>query len=208
MAALATYARAVTGSAPSYGDVHLETERLLLRRFTAADVDLLVELDSDPAVMRYITGGRPTPRHEIEDDVLPAFLAHYDRWAGFGFWAAIEKATGEFLGWFHLRPHDGAAPDEPELGYRLRRDAWGRGLATEGAQALIDAGFRDHGASRIHAETMVVNVASRRVMEKCGMTLVRHFTADWPDRIEGDEEGDVEYAIVRSDWTARRGPRC
>ena len=76
----------------------LETERLLLRQFTRDDADLLVELDSDPRVMRYITGGIPTSRGEIEGDFLPAFLDYYQRFPGYGFWAALEKTTGEFLG--------------------------------------------------------------------------------------------------------------
>ena len=57
---------------------------------------------------------------------LPAFLAYYERFAGYGFWAAVEKATGQFLGWFHLRPPEGTNPDEPELGYRLLRSAGAR----------------------------------------------------------------------------------
>ena len=73
--------------------VFLETERLLLRRFTEDDLDNLVELDSDPEVMRFITGGRPTPREEVENEILPAFLDHYERYAGYGFWAAVEKST-------------------------------------------------------------------------------------------------------------------
>ena len=89
------------------GEAFLETERLTLRQFTPDDVDNLVELDSDPEVMRYITGGRATPREEIERRELPAFLAYYTRADGYGFWAAVEKATGDFIGWFHLRPHDG-----------------------------------------------------------------------------------------------------
>ena len=67
----------------------------------------------------------------------------------------------------------GCAPgalDEPELGYRLRRSAWGQGYATEGAAALVDKAFRDHGAQRVVAETMAVHTASRRVMEKLGFT--------------------------------------
>ena len=106
-------------------DVFLETERLVLRRFTTDDVDNLVELDSDPDVMHYINGGKPTPRTEVENDILPAFLAYYERFEGFGFWAAIEKSTGEFLGWFHFRPKEGEG--DPELGYRLRKSAWGKG---------------------------------------------------------------------------------
>src|SRR5437763_15348985 len=96
-------------------ETFLETEQLTLRRFTADDVDNLVELDSDPEVMRFINGGRPTPRQEIETDVLPAFLEYYERFVGYGFWAAVEKSTGRFVGWFHFRPLKGAPSDEIEL---------------------------------------------------------------------------------------------
>jgi RimJ/RimL family protein N-acetyltransferase len=180
--------------------VLLETERLVLRRFTAADVDNLVELDSDPDVMHYITGSRTHSREEIETDYLPAFLSYYDRYAGYGFWAAEEESTGEFLGWFHLRPPAGTDPDEPELGYRLRKAAWGRGYATEASRALVHKGFAELGARRVYAETMAVNRASRRVMEKAGLRFVRTFFQDWPDVIEGSEHGDVEYALTRAEW--------
>src|SRR5688500_1582464 len=116
-------------------EIYLETERLVLRRFTLADLDELHALNSDPEVMRYLTGGIPTPREVTEHEILPAFLAYRERTDGHGFWAAIEKATGDFLGWFHLRPPKGAAADEPELGYRLHRAAWGQGYGTEGARA-------------------------------------------------------------------------
>ena len=96
--------------------VYLETERLVLRRFTADDLDDLVALDGDPAVMRYITGGPPTPREEMRDDYLPSWLAYYDRGDRYGFWAAIERATGAFLGWFHLRP----LPEDPRRRARAR----------------------------------------------------------------------------------------
>ena len=65
---------------------------------------------------------------------------------------------------------------------------------------MIDRGFEQFGVERVHAETMVVHTASRRVMEKAGMRLIRTFMADWPVRIEGDEHGDVEYAITRAEW--------
>jgi RimJ/RimL family protein N-acetyltransferase len=180
--------------------IFLETERLVLRRFTEDDVENLVELDSDPEVMRFINGGRPTPREEIESEVLPAFLRYYERFAGYGFWAAVEKSTGEFVGWFHLRPTEADRPHDVELGYRLRRSAWGKGYASEGSRALIDKGFAEFGVQRVFASTMVVNVASRRVMEKAGLRLVRTFHQPWPDYIEGEEQGDVEYALLRSEW--------
>jgi len=64
--------------------VFLETERLVLRRLTVADVDNLVSLDADPDVMRYVTGGIPTPREEVEKEALPAFLGYYERFEGYG----------------------------------------------------------------------------------------------------------------------------
>lgn len=180
--------------------VVLETKRLILRQFTADDVDNLVELDSDPDVMFYVTGGRPTTRDEIATDILPAFLGYYQSFGGYGFWAAVERSTGDFLGWFHLRPGEGHPEDEPELGYRLRKSAWGMGYAAEGSAGLIRKAFTDLNARRVVAETMAVHTSSRRVMEKAGMRLVRIFHQDWPDHIPGDEHGDVEYAITREEW--------
>jgi RimJ/RimL family protein N-acetyltransferase len=181
--------------------VYLRTDRLVLRELTADDLDALVELDSDPEVMHFITGGRPTPRAELRDEMLPYWLDFYRRGEGFGFWAAQERGTGRFLGWFHLRPKAGA--EGAELGYRLRRDVWGQGYASEGSRALVDKAFRELGVDRVYAETMAVNTASRRVMEKAGLRYLRTFHADWPDRIPGDEHGDVEYALTRDEWTAR-----
>jgi RimJ/RimL family protein N-acetyltransferase len=187
-------------------DVLLTTPRLVLRRFTTDDVDLLTDLDSDPEVMLRITGGRPTPREEIVADVLPAFLAYYERGDRWGFWAIEERESDAFVGWFHLRPEEGHPDDEPELGYRLRREFWGRGYASEGSVALIDRAFAECGATRVVANTMVVHTASRRVMENAGLRLVRTYHAPWPDPIPGDEHGDVEYAITRDEWAARTRP--
>jgi RimJ/RimL family protein N-acetyltransferase len=186
--------------------VFLETERLVLRQFTRDDLDLIIELDGDPDVMHYINNGQPVDLDEVTEN-LEWWLGYYERFEGYGFWAAIERATGEFLGWFHFRPHEGAGPLQPELGYRLRRQAWGKGYATEASRALIDKGFIDHGVERVNAETMAVNTGSRRVMEKAGLRFVRTFDAEWPVRIPGDEEGDVEYAITRAEWEADRAAR-
>ncbi|HZU12092.1 MAG TPA: GNAT family N-acetyltransferase [Chloroflexota bacterium] len=180
-------------------DVFVETERLLLRRLTPADLDLLVELDSDPAVMHFITGGIPHSRAEIESEELPGFLSYYERYDGLGFWAAIEKETGTFLGWFHFRPEEDD-PTHVELGYRFRASAWGKGYAAEGSRALIEKGFSEQGVQRVMASTMAVHVASRRVMEKAGPRYIRTFQAEWPYPIPGDEHGEVEYALERHEW--------
>jgi RimJ/RimL family protein N-acetyltransferase len=184
---------------------YLETERLELRELTADDLPSLAELHGDPAVMRYLTGGRPTPPEEIRDTILPRLLAWYDRGGDVGFWAAAARDTGEFLGWFELRPADGGPPDELELGYRLRRPAWGRGYATEGSRALVEKAFTGLGARRVTATTMTVNTGSRRVLEKAGLRYVRTFFADFGEVIEGSEHGDVEYALDRADWERRHG---
>ena len=186
-------------------DTHitLETPRLVLRQFTEDDVDNLFDLNSDPEVMRYLTGGSPTPRDEIRDQLLPFHLAAYDRLDRLGTWAAESAATGEFLGWFHFRPGPDADISNIDLGYRLRRPAWNKGYATEGSRALIDRGFADLGVERVFAHTLTVNAASRHVLEKCGLTLVRTFPYDWPFEIEGAEHGEVEYALTTPAWEAR-----
>lgn len=180
----------------------LETDRLALRRFTPEDVDNLVELDSDPEVMRYLSGGKPTPRRAIETDILPRFIEG-------GYWAAIEKETGDFAGWFGLKPC-GEGSKVFELGYRLRSAAWGKGYATEGSRALIRRAFTELEAERVSAHTYQDNQASRRVMEKCGMRFVRSYRITLEELLQTGtfdvasnelwDGDDVEYAITREEW--------
>ncbi|GAA2751676.1 MULTISPECIES: GNAT family N-acetyltransferase [Kitasatospora] len=187
-------------------DVRLRTERLTLRRFTPADLDALALLHGDPAVMRYIDDGRPVAREVVAERTLPALLAEYRELpAGLGCWAAVERAGGEFAGWFALRPaHSVGLAGGIELGYRLRPARWGLGYGGEGARALVDSAFAELGAERVVATTMAVNAASRRVMEKAGLRYVRTFFEEWPEYLEGAEHGDVEYAVSRAEWTATR----
>lgn len=168
---------------------HFDTERLRLRPLSLADVDDLVALDSDPEVMRYINGGNPTPPEVVEETVRSSL--------GYR-WVAAERATQRFVGWFSLRP--GTAGHE--LGYRLRREAWRRGLATEGSRALVARAFEHLQSHRVWAQTMTVNAKSRRVLERCGLRYVRTFHVEWPETIEGTELGDVEYEILRPEWEA------
>ncbi len=183
-------------------EIYLETERLVLRRFTTGDVELLVELDSDLEVMRFLTG-QVTPRDEIENKVLPGMLDVYARHPGLGTFAAHEKATGEFVGWFGLQPTGTAGV--LDVGYRLRRQTWGRGYATEGTRALIAKAFTDLGAERVVADTMAVNTRSRRVMVKSGLRFVRVFHVAFEDPVPGTEHGEVEYAVDQQTWSATVG---
>jgi RimJ/RimL family protein N-acetyltransferase len=183
--------------------VILETPRLAIRQFTEDDIDNLFDLNSDPDVMRYL--GRPPPREVLRDEVIPFHLAVYRRLDRLGTWAAESADSGEFLGWFHFRPGPDGDMTNIDLGYRLRRPTWNKGYATEGSRALITMGFTDLGVQRVFAHTMTVNTASRRVMEKCGLTLVRTATYTGPDAdaIEGSAYGEVEYALTKNEWEER-----
>lgn len=181
--------------------VFLETDRLTLRRFTEDDAVHLYDLNSDPDVMWFLTGGELTPLEEIRDRVIPFFLSFYEQFDGLGYWAAQSRATGEFLGWFHFRP---AADGSIDLGYRLRKAEWNKGYATEGSRALIRKGFTEQDVGRVVAHTMAVNQPSRRVMEKCGLTFVRGYDDDTLPAIPGADQGAVEYALTREEWQTAR----
>jgi RimJ/RimL family protein N-acetyltransferase len=150
----------------------MRTARLRLRPLAAADLDALVALDADPEVMRHVTDGRPTPRWLYEEALLPRMLgaATADR-PGF---LVAEDPEGAFLGWFHLRA-DRFEPAWAELGWRLRRAVWGRGLATEGAAALAAWARARDPLVVLSARTVPENRASVRVMEKVGLGFAGAF---------------------------------
>jgi RimJ/RimL family protein N-acetyltransferase len=146
----------------------LATDRLLLRKLIAADLDQLVALDADPAVMRYISDGEPTPRERYVETLLPRMLA----WPAddpVGFYAAIQEDA--WIGWFHLRPSI-AADGALELGFRLCRAAWGRGLATEGARALAGFAVDELKSPWVDGCAHPDNLASIAVLRKCGLSYV------------------------------------
>lgn len=167
----------------------ITTERLALRPMTMDDVELLLDLDSDPEVMRYLTG-RTSTRGEVED-VVRGNVGH--RWVGF------LRAGGDFVGWYGAYRFGEA---EVEVGYRLKRAFWGLGLATEGTLAVIAAAF-DAGATRVFAQTMAVNERSRAVMARCGLRYARTFHLEWDDPLPGTEHGEVEYELTRDEWEVR-----
>ena len=176
----------------------IDTPHLRLRPVTSGDVADLVDLDSDPAVMRYVSGGAPTPVETIADWVVPRAVAALAAGDGAGMWIAHDRA-GAFVGWFALRAPRHSGSPELELAYRLRRTAWGLGYGTDGSRALLRHAFETGPTDRVFAGTMAVNAASRRVMEKSGMRLAAVHQADDP-AVDGYERGEVEYEILRRDW--------
>jgi RimJ/RimL family protein N-acetyltransferase len=150
----------------------LWTSRLTLVPLSEHHLDHEIELDADPEVMRYLGNGRARTREQVEDLHLQR-LAVAHRVPGLGFWAGF--ADGEFVGWWILEPPEradqGPVEGQAELGYRLLRRHWRKGLASEGARELIRHGFDDVGLTRVFAETMAVNAASRATMASVGMQL-------------------------------------
>jgi RimJ/RimL family protein N-acetyltransferase len=182
-------------------DIVLETERMVLRRFTEVDARPLAALYGDPHVMRFITREPPSPA-EVESSILPAYLREYRELAdGLGSLAAVEKATGQMAGRFSLKPANSyGLTGGTELGYRLFPASWGRGLATEGARALIGSAFERLHLDRVVATTMADNTGSWRVLEKCGMRRVKTFYYPDADLMPGAEHGDFIYELTRNDW--------
>ena len=170
------------------------TARLALRPVTPADRADLIALEADPSVMRYLNGGRPVPQ---------AGCAHGDFLTPRGsepeVLAAHERATGHFVGWFALFD-DGMVDGirTAELGYRLRRAAWGQGYGSEGVQALVANALGSMGFGRIQARTMAVNLASRRVLEKSGFRPVETVFPSFPQPLPGEAEGEILYELGAS----------
>jgi len=182
----------------------LETDRMLMRRFTGEDAQALAALYGDPRVMRFITPEPPSPA-EVKATILPEYLQEYqDLPEGLGSFAAIQKETGQMAGRFSLKPANSyGLTGGTELGYRLYPACWGRGLATEGAQALIGLAFEQLHLDRVVATMMADNTGSWRVMEKCGLRRISTFYYSDAHLMPGGEHGDFVYELTRSDWTSQ-----
>ncbi|MCX6498116.1 MAG: GNAT family N-acetyltransferase [Arthrobacter sp.] len=181
----------------------LQSSRIKLVPLTDEHLEHEVELDSDPEVMRYLGSGCARTRAEVEELHRNRLLAA-ELVPGLGFWAGY--VDEEFVGWWILEPPEradqGPAEGQAELGYRLLRRHWRKGLASEGARELLRHGFEDLGLTRIFAETMAVNAGSRATMATIGMGYVRTFNEGREDSIPGSELGEMEYAILREQWRA------
>lgn len=144
----------------------LETLRLELREFVTGDRPDLVRLDTDPRVMKYIGDGRLATQAQISAAIERVCRA-YALYPGLGNWRASRRDDGKYIGWFSLKYIPNTV--EIEVGYRLVPEAWGQGVATEGATELVRYGFDELGLERIIGITHPDNVASQRVLRKAGL---------------------------------------
>jgi RimJ/RimL family protein N-acetyltransferase len=148
-------------------DFELRTDRLLLRRWQAGDREPFARLNADGEVMRFF----PAPLSGTESDALADRAdAMFDQY-GYGLWALQRRDTGEFIGFTGLAPMPDGVPGagEVEVGWRLARSAWGHGFATEAAVEAVRFGFDLLCLTEVNSITAVINMPSRRVMERLGL---------------------------------------
>ena len=172
---------------------------MILREITMEDDKNVFELDSDPEVMRFLTNGKPSSMEDVRRVLTRTQSLHKKHSGKFGFWAAIEKKSDKFMGWFHFRPskEDPENVKRIELGYRLKKEYWGKGFATEGSLALIKKGFEELGVEEVFAATMKKNLASQKVMEKAGLVFSREYI---DTRFPESKELDVEFSLSKENW--------
>ena len=149
--------------------VEIKTERLLLLPWSSNYLNDLIRIFSKPEVIQYISGGKPLSRSKCLE-ISHHWIGQWDKY-GYGPWAAIEKRSGQWIGEIGLELlDDWPQQDKWEVGWILDPEFWGQGLATEGGRTAVRFGFDQAKLKRIISPTVPENVASRRVMEKCGLT--------------------------------------
>ena len=149
----------------------IDTPNLILRPLEAADVPAYAAIRADPEVMRYLPAAASAgDARDIAASRIPAFAQHW-RARGYGIWGVFERRGGQLVG--HCGLNWLEQFDEVEVLYALARHAWGRGLATEAAHAALDFGFGPAGLARVIGLVHPDNLASRRVLEKLGLSY-RH----------------------------------
>ena len=174
----------------------IETERLILRGWRDGDIEPFHTMCNDPEVMRYLGPPLSVADAEAAAARQNGFIDSH----GYCFWAVERKADGAFLGFCGLKPGPAGTPiaDQVEIGWRLARDAWGKGYAREAAQASIAWGWANTDTPDIAAMTNIANVRSWGLMERLGMTRDPAGDFDHPAVAEGDPlRPHILYRIKR-----------
>jgi ribosomal-protein-alanine N-acetyltransferase len=149
-----------------------QSRRLLFREFTTCDASLIYDLNKDDKIRKYVHEAIPTlesSEKSLREIILPQYKLYKH-----GRWALHLKSTQEFIGWCGLKHI--AEANEIDLGYRLMKNFWGNGYASEAAETCIRYGFEQLNIQKIIARAHVDNIASIKVIEKCGMKLLQEET--------------------------------
>ncbi len=159
--------------------IFAETERLILRELMESDLEGMFELDSNPEVHKYL-GNKPVKTKEQTKEAIQFIRQQYiDR--GIGRFAAVERSSGDFIGWTGLKLNTGDKEtlgdksDFHDIGYRFIPRYWGKGYATESSVAMLDFGFKELGIDTIFGAAEIGNIASNKVLQKIGLKYVEQF---------------------------------
>jgi RimJ/RimL family protein N-acetyltransferase len=180
----------------------LHTDRLILRAWQASDREPFAELNADPVVMEYF----PAPLTPAQSDRFADRIEDLWRINGWGLWAVQIAKDQSFAGFVGLNRAEFSAPFTPavEVGWRLARQHWGQGYATEAARAALGYGFQELDLLEIVSFTSATNTRSQRVMAKLGMQRDPGDDFDHPGIAPGDRlRRHVLYRLTRSAWTSQ-----
>lgn len=172
------------------------SQRLSYHLMDENDIDSLFELDQDPAVMKYINGGKPNSREEIIKTYIPRMESYTNADKGWGLWGVNITENDEFIGWILVRPmeffSDNPKYNDLEMGWRFMQKSWGKGYGTEAASHILQALIDNKSATQYSAIALSENTASFAIMKKLGMKFVKK-------AINKDPLGDmlVEYYTLK-----------
>uniref|UniRef100_A0A486XVZ9 GCN5-related N-acetyltransferase n=1 Tax=Rheinheimera sp. BAL341 TaxID=1708203 RepID=A0A486XVZ9_9GAMM len=171
------------------------TTRLHFSLLSEQDATLFFEVDQDTEVMRYINGGKLTSMQTIVEVMLPRMAQYRDATSGYGIWQVRRSDDNAYLGWVLIRPmgfHTSTpSSDDVEIGWRLKREYWGQGYASEAAKAVADAVVaNNNNVQFLSAIAMPDNAGSIGVMRKLAMQFIKRF-------VHRDALGDVDAVLYR-----------
>ena len=153
------------------------TDRFILREIDERDVEGLFALDSDPEVHRYL-GNKPQTDIKQAEAVIEKLQGQYAE-HGIGRWAVIDKVTQDFMGWSGIKYEENVRPDAYyDIGYRFRKEFWGKGVASETASLWLHLGFTELDLDEICGGAHVDNGASNHILQKIGLQFSESFEFD------------------------------
>ena len=159
--------------------IYAETDRLILREVLPIDVEGMFELDSNPLVHEYL-GNNPVKTKNKAMEAIEYIRQQYDE-RGIGRWVAIEKNTGDFIGWSGLKLNIGKKEELDgkqnfyDIGFRFIPSYWGKGYATESSLAALDHGFKTMNIETIVGIALIDNIASNKVLQNIGLKHINDF---------------------------------
>ena len=178
----------------------LKTERLLIKPLTMADLDDYAEIIADPEVQTWLNEGRPRDRNYASDYL--SNLVNIQKEYGFSRYGVFDVLSEKLMGHCGFKDLEGRT----DIGWTLARHAWGKGIGTEAARAVVAYGFLELGFNEISARAFEVNTASIGIMKNVGMTFDKTIPWEWDeDEYPVLSKHELhQYKITRSDHMSRR----